>query len=497
MRSDAHRYYEAKLLRLPDAGVRAFERPHPGLHNVESVHIVGVCGTAMASLAGLLVAAGYRVSGSDDGFYPPMSTVIEELGIEVFDGFEPRNLDGRGAVVIGNAIHPDNPEAVYAREQGLLQLSVAEALQAFFLDGRRSLVVAGTHGKTTTAGLLAHVLTAAGRAPSYLVGGAPQGSGPSYRLGRGPDFVLEGDEYDTAYFDKAPKFLHYRPYHAILTSVELDHVDIFHDVEEYHRAFRFFAAELPAEGSLFAFGDDPTVAEIARALSARSTLYGLGDQNDLRAENRRQGLEGQSFTLVSDGQALGELRVPLPGEHNLLNTLAVCGLSLELGLELEELRQALASFPGMRRRQEVRGEADGVTVIDDFAHHPTAVRETVRAIRSKYPERRLVAVFQPRSNTSRRKLFEDEYGAAFTDADVAVLAASPFLRSDSEGNRLDAERVVRLIQEHGTEAAYGGEVDSLLATLLRDLQPGDVALIMSNGAFGNLHQRLLDALAER
>ncbi len=494
MKEKARTYYRKKLESLPNATVRTFERREVEIESIKRVHIVGVCGTAMASLAGLLTEAGYDVSGSDDNFYPPMSTLIESLSLKFYKGYAKHHLEDTNLIIIGNAIHADNSEAAHAREEALLQCSVAEALQIFFMKGKRSLVVSGTHGKTTTTGLLSHIFSFTKKDPSYLIGGAMQSSERSFRLGSGSHFISEGDEYDTAYFDKSPKFLHYRPSSAIMTSVEFDHADIFRDEEDYRLAFRFFSQELSPGSNLFVYGDDPVVASVAASSDARLIRYGLHEANDLTARNIVTTPNGQNFLLIKDGRELGEFFVPLLGDHNLLNTLAACGMSLAEGVSLRDLRQSLKGFPGMKRRQEVCGTVNDIIVIDDFAHHPTEVRETVRAIRRKYPDRRLVAVFEPRSNTSRRKIFEHDYGGSFDEADLAYVACSPALRSDIKDDSIDESSVVRLINERGTAAYFGGEVDSLLKDLTSLLTAGDAVLIMSNGDFGNIHKRLLEAL---
>lgn len=481
-------YYEKKLRRLPNAESRVFRRVPVDFEAVTRVHIVGVCGTAMGSLAGLLREAGYEVTGSDTGCYPPMSDMIAELGIRFFEGFNPRNLEGADVIVIGNACGPDNVEAAYAREHALPAISLPEAVAAFFIKDKRSLVVAGTHGKTTTSGLLAHVFASVGKDPSYLIGGVPQGFGKGFHVGKGNHFIIEGDEYDTAYFDKRPKFLSYRPTSAIITSVEFDHIDIYDDMDDYRQAFQYLAELIPEGGTLFVWGDSKETRALAAKGNAKT--YGLGEDNDITARNISVSPEGQRFTLTIDGNEVGELVTPMFGEHNLNNVLSVCAVALSEGLSFEELKRGVATFVGMKRRQEVFAEKNGVTFIDDFAHHPTAVRETLKAIHMKYPGRRLIALFEPRSNTSRRKLFEQGYIESFDDADALYLKVPSMRHNDSTEDFMDAERVVREVSARGTDAHLYATTDELVADVAPALQEGDVVLIMSNGSFDGVYTKL-------
>ena len=482
-----------KLTDFPDAHLRIFDRP-PLPETIEDVYLIAICGTGMGSLAGLFQQAGYRVHGSDAAVYPPMSTRLAEMGIAIDEGYDPAHLDPPpDLVIVGNACIPTHVEAAYAREQGLAQQSFPEALGHFFLCDRRSLVVAGTHGKTTTTGMLVHVLREAGLDPGFLVGGVMTNGTVSYDVGSGPHFVVEGDEYDSAYFDKRPKFMHYRPTSAIVTSMEFDHADIYDDWDDYRDAFHAFARLVPPGGLLALCCDDPNVRALADATAARVRCYGLTDA-DVTARHVRPTDGGQRFTLVVDGQGRGEVFLPMSGRHNLLNALAVCVIALDEGLTPDQIAQGFGSFKGMKRRQEVRGEAGGVLVVDDFAHHPTAVHETIRAVGERWPGRRLVAVFEPRSNSSRRKVFETPYAEAFDGAGLVFLSAPPFRHNDEVERFMDAEVVARTITERGAPAFVYPDADALLPPLLAKVQPGDVALIMSNGSFGGLHDRLLDRL---
>ena len=487
-----------RLRDFADAHLRIFDRAAPPAPDaVKSVHLIGVCGTGMGSLAGLLQESGYAVQGSDERYYPPMSTRIAEAGITLLQGYDARHLDPPpDMTIVGNACTPTHPEAAYAREQGLAQLSLPEALAHFFLRDRKPLVVAGTHGKTTSAGMLVHILQRAGRDPGFLVGGLPASGGPSCAVGAGPHFVVEGDEYDSAYFDKRPKMMHYRPACAIVTSLEFDHADIYDSWEEYRHAFREFAALVDPGGLLVLHGGDPHVRALAEHTRARVATIGL-DNEDVVARNARPAPGGQRFTLRAYGQEQTEVFLPMSGRHNLLNALSVCAIALEEGVAPDQLADGFASFGGMKRRQEVLAEVDDILIVDDFAHHPTAVRETVRAIAERWPDRRLVAVFEPRSNSSRRKIFEEPYGQAFDQADIVFVSAPPVRHNDRTSDLLDADRVGDLLRARGVAASICPHAEALLPPLLNALQPGDTALIMSNGSFDGLHARLIEALRKR
>lgn len=485
---------------LPDADLRIFDRPAlPAPEDVRDVYLIGICGTGMGALAGLLQQAGYAVRGADEGVYPPMSTRLAEMGISVETGYDVAHLDpAPDLIVVGNACTPTHPEAAYARERGLAQCSLPEAVAHFFLQGRRSLVVAGTHGKTTTTGMLVHLLQAADLDPGFLVGGVMQGRGTSYAVGDEPHFVIEGDEYDSAYFDKRPKFMHYQPQSAIITSMEFDHADIYDDWDDYRAAFRAFARTVPGGGLLALNGDDPEVRALADHTEATVRYFGLEDRDDdVSATGLETTPDGQRFTLLVDDEPQADVFLSMSGHHNLLDALAVCTVALQEGLSPEQIADGFASFRGMKRRQEVRGEVGGVIVVDDFAHHPTAVRETVRAAQARWPERRVVAVFEPRSNSSRRKVFEQAYGEAFDDAAQVFLSAPPVRHNDAADTMMDPETVIERIRARGAEAAVYPDADALLPPLTEALRPGDVALVMSNGSFGGIHQRLLDALNAR
>ncbi len=501
MRAESSHYYKEKLKRLADHDLRLYDRKIPtDVKDIKKIHLIGVCGTAMGSLAGLLKEAGYEVSGSDEACYPPMDKQIAELGIRFFEGFRAENVVGADLVVVGNFSGPNNPETAFARDQKLKTLSLPEAFSLFFISprhggaGKTSLVVAGTHGKTTTTGLLAHVFQSAGEDPTYLIGGVTENEHHSFRSGDGQFVIMEGDEYDSAYFDKSPKFLHYRPNSAIITSLEFDHIDIYDDLKDYTQAFKFLAEEIPEEGNLILWGDDQNVRNLGDVAKSNIYFYGLKEDNDISARDIKVDKDGQNFTLVVKGKEIGELRTTLHGNHNLLNTLAVCAIAIANGISFEKLKEGLATFKGMKRRQEIVGEVRGITMIDDFAHHPTAVRETIAAIKEKFSERRIVAFFEPRSNTSRRKIFEDDYGKAFDGASKVYLSVPPLRHNDTREDFIDEEKVGATINgraRNPEKAHYYSNADSLLEAALPELKEGDVVLIMSNGAFGGIQQKLL------
>ncbi|MBM4397752.1 MAG: UDP-N-acetylmuramate:L-alanyl-gamma-D-glutamyl-meso-diaminopimelate ligase [Deltaproteobacteria bacterium] len=467
-----------------------------GDREVRKVHVMGVGGTAMSAITGLLREAGCEVRGSDASQpYPPMSTLLERLGIAVMHPYDPANLAwGPDLVVVGNVIRRTNPEAIAAVEAGLPCLSMPQVLRAAFLEGRRPLVIAGTHGKTTTTSLLAHLLDATGFDPGMMVGGIPLDFGSNYRLGSGAPFVVEGDEYDTAYFDKGPKFLHYAPQAAIVNNVEFDHADIFADLERVVAVFASFAAIVPAGAPLVVPAEDANCLRAVADSPATRVTFGLaaGDWRPsgvVRTDGRVR------FVLEHAGRPVGRFDSPLIGEHNLRNTVAALALVHETGLATPGLAHALASFKGVRKRQEVRGTVRGVTVIDDFAHHPTAVRETLRAVREAYPGARVVALFEPESNTSRRRVFQDEFAVAFAAADE-VLFYKPLEKPDNlrPEERIDMDRLCAAIEARGVPARMIPDIDALAAAAADDAQVGDVIVGMSGRDFLGVHGRVLGRL---
>jgi UDP-N-acetylmuramate: L-alanyl-gamma-D-glutamyl-meso-diaminopimelate ligase len=467
---------------------------------VKRVHLIGVAGTGMGSFAGMLKAAGYVVSGSDENVYPPMSTQLERWGIEVMTPYEAANLDRArpDMVVVGNVVRSTNPEATAMRERGLRHVSFPQALGDLFIGPRHGVVVVGTHGKTTTTAMMGALLHHARREPSFLVGGVTRDFDSNFRLGEGPHFVVEGDEYDTAYFDKGPKFLHYRPRTAVFTSCELDHADIYRDEAHYESAFERFVDLLPPEGFLAACASYESVLRIARRARCRVETY-AADRPGADWEARRLSLsaDGARFTLVRKGQALADVHLPIGGAHNVENALGVAAAATALGLRPDEIAAGLAAFRGVKRRQEVRGTAGGVVVVDDFAHHPRAVEKTLAAIRGSYPGARLLAAFEPRSNTSRRNLHQALYASPSTwdaAAEVFLLRPAPTDRVP-EAERLDVDAVTRELSARGKPARAFASVGEMVPAIAAASRPGDVVVAMSNGAFGGIWTKLLEALA--
>jgi len=477
----------------PDAHLRIFDRPKPPkAAEIGDVYLIGICGTGMGSLAALFDEAGFAVRGSDQAAWPPMSDRLAGLGIPVIEGFSADNLlPAPGLVVVGNACTPTHAEAAAARERNLAQVSFPEALAHYFIGDLRSIVVGGTHGKTSTTGLLVHVFETAGLAPGYLVGGVRIGSEKSQAVGAGTYFITEGDEYDSAYFDKRPKFFHYRPDVAIVTSLEFDHADMYDGDADYREAFAEFVSLIDPEGLLVLWGDDPVVSNLAASAQCRAITYGLTEACDYYAADVVTSGVGTSFTLHADGRELGELMYAGWGRHNLLNALAATVVALSEGIDFETVNRGLSSFAGMKRRQEICGVVDGVTVVDDFAHHPTAVRETILAMRERWPNRRLVAVFEPRSNSSRLRLFEDVYSESFGPANAVFLARPPVRHNDRPEDFMDIDVVADSIASKGIPVFVNDSPAELLDPLHTFVEPGDVVLIMSNGAMGGLHGKLL------
>jgi UDP-N-acetylmuramate: L-alanyl-gamma-D-glutamyl-meso-diaminopimelate ligase len=469
------------------------------------IHLIGICGTGMGSLAGLLREAGHDVRGSDENVYPPISTMLRAKGIPILEGYRAGNiLDAvprPQLVVVGNVAGRNNPEALALLDSGIEYLSMPQAIGRFFLASRHPTVVTGTHGKTTTTAMIARMLMEAGRDPSFLVGGILRDTDQSYRLGAGDAFVIEGDEYETSFFDKGPKFLHYMPRTAVLTSVEYDHAEMFPSLEAVKEAFTRFVALVPPAsdgGVLIVCADDPDAAAIAVRCRGEVIPYGLGQRARVRARAIESGFEGMSFQALDAERVLGTFRMSHTGHHNVRNALAAVAVGLRLGLSADEIGRGLAAFAGVRRRQEVRGAAAGVTVMDDFAHHPTAVRETIAAIKARYPGQRLWAVFEPRTNTTRRDVFQAEYAEAFDGADEVVIAPVDHPERAPEGRRFSVEKLIADLRGRGLSARSEPEgVPAIVATIAGRARRGDVVLIMSNGGFGGIHARLLAALEAR
>jgi len=464
-------------------------------------HLIGIAGTAMGSLAGLLRAKGHVVTGSDQGVYPPMSDVLDELGIVYAHSFDAANLDGApDVVIVGNAISRGNPELEAVLDRGLRYASAAGTIKEELLQGRHVLAVAGTHGKTTTTSLLAWLLESAGLEPSFLIGGVAENFAASFRLTDSDFFVIEADEYDTAYFDKGPKMWHYLPRTAVVTNVEFDHADIYRDETAYRFAFERFVNLVPRTGTLVIGWE----GDIERALAARSFApvesFAVASRHVEQSQPRwiasdvEYGPDGTTFTLVRVGIEIGRFATPLSGAFNVRNCLAGMAAARAAGASWDGIREGLRTFRSVRRRMEIRGEVRGVTVIDDFAHHPTAVRETIDAARQRYPGRRVVAVFEPRNYTSQRREFQDRFRAALAAADRVVLAALFKPERYDEQTGMDPAELVAGLEADGVDASYIPQVDDIVAAVVSGASSGDVVLIMSNGGFGGIHEKLLRAL---
>jgi len=472
--------------------------PGVGPGEIRHVHFIAVCGTGMGTLACTLAARGLRVTGSDVAAYPPMSEQLAAAGIEVRMGWKPEHLSSLrpDLVVIGNAVRRDNPEARAAIDGGLPYLSFPDAVANFCLRGRHSVVVAGTHGKTTTTSLIGWILTHAGLDPGLLVGGVARNFNGSFRLGDGPHFVIEGDEYDTAFFDKTPKFLHYQARTLLFTSCEFDHADIYDSLSQIQAAFGSLVESIPADGRIVAATDAETVCTVLDRASAPVEGYGFREGAKWRATDIRFDSRGTVFSAWCGEQRVASLSLPLHGRHNVENCLGALAVCVGLGVAPEVVAAALAEFKGVKRRQEVRGSAGGVTVIDDFAHHPTAVRETVAAVRNAHAGARLIAIFEPRTNTSRRRFFERDYVEALAGADEIILAGVYRSEDLPEAERMRPDEVIRGLQRAGRPASYLPEVDEIVEHVATHRTGNDVALVMSNGGFGGIWDRLLDRLRE-
>jgi UDP-N-acetylmuramate: L-alanyl-gamma-D-glutamyl-meso-diaminopimelate ligase len=466
-------------------------------------HLIGICGTAMASLAGMLQARGHRVTGSDEHVYPPMSTMLAGLGIPVMQGYDAAHLNpAPDCVIVGNAIPRGNPEVEETLNRKLLYRSQAETVKEEFIRGRRSLVVAGTHGKTTTTSIAAWVMEQGGLDPSFLVGGVVQNFDASFRVTESDYFIIEGDEYDTAYFDKGPKFMHYLPELAIVGNIEFDHADIYKDLDAVKTAFRRLMNLVPGSGRLIAGWDSihvrEVIAEMGQKLYTRLETFGTSDDATWQARDIDYSGELARFRVFREGREWAEFATPLIGDFNIRNCLAVIIAADAWGIERARIAEALRTFKSVRRRMQVRGEENGVTVIDDFAHHPTAVRETLLALRTKYKERRLVAIFEPRSWSSRLAVFQEDYARAFQTADYVVIASVfDSSKATEKGRVLDTRKLIEDIGAQGKPALQIEGADDIVRHLAPGLRTGDVVAIMSNGGFGGIHDKLLAALREK
>jgi UDP-N-acetylmuramate: L-alanyl-gamma-D-glutamyl-meso-diaminopimelate ligase len=460
------------------------------------IHFSGICGTAMGSLAVLLQQRGYQVTGSDQNVYPPMSDFLDRHNIPVQEGFAAENLSPNpDLIVIGNALSRGNPEVEETLAQRLPYISMAELLREFFIRGRTSLVVTGTHGKTTTTSLLAWTLTHAQRNPGFMIGGIAENLGTSCAEGDSEFFLTEGDEYDTAFFDKRSKFFHYQPDQLIINNLEFDHADIFASLEQIQQSFKWLLRLVPNNGIIVANGDEENLRPVLATAHSPVMTFGLSEQCDVQIQNIRVREHGTFFQVKGALFDEREWFVPLTGTHNVRNATAVLILAQHNAISFETIQEAFSQFVGIKRRQELRGNINNVRVYDDFAHHPTAVRETVSALRQKHPGHRLVAVFEPRSNTSVLNIHQPELTEAFVEADHVVLASPHRAAGIADDRRLNVQQVAATLrQQHHKDARAFASTDEILEHLTATACSGDIILIMSNGKFDNLHQRLLAAL---
>lgn len=482
----------------------AERRPTPQFpKKIERIYMIGVCGTGMGSLAGMLRTIGYEVMGSDQNAYPPMSDLLAEQGIEIRKGWDAQNLLGLeikpDLVVVGNVCRVDNPEVLAALELGLVSVSFPETLrELFLLKSKQRVVISGTHGKTTTSSLVAWFLEHAGHDPSFMIGGVAGNFGSNYKIGKGDIFVVEGDEYDSAYFDKVPKFWHYAPNTLAITNVEYDHADIYKNLEEIVEVFERLVEMLPPTGRIWANLKDANIRRVVKSAACSVHGFGVGTGVELKAQNLRfvEG-GGAFFDVQRSATRLGTLESPLVGTHNIYNVLTALGVGLSFGLRFDQMAEALRTFKGVKKRQELIDTVDGIAIYDDFAHHPTAVRETVKAIRDRHPTARLWGIFEAKSNTSRRAVFQDDYPVALAGCDRVILSAPWKQDSLPSSDLIDLDRVVKDIEKTGTTARLIPGVDDIVATLVEELEPGDVVLGLSGSAFGGLHRKLAAALRQR
>jgi UDP-N-acetylmuramate: L-alanyl-gamma-D-glutamyl-meso-diaminopimelate ligase len=464
--------------------------------SAEHIHLLGIAGAAMSPVAGMLQERGFRVTGSDVGVYPPASTLLDSLGIRWNEGYREENLNpAPDLAVIGNAVSRGNPELEYILDAKIPYCSMPQLLEEYFIPGHTSIVVAGTHGKTTTTAMLAWIFHVAGRRPDFLVGGVvPNFGDRSYGLGGGGEFIIEGDEYDSAFFDKGPKFLHYHPDELILTSLEFDHADIYSDLESIALQFRRLVNLVPRRGRILLWGESLAVREAAAKAFCPVESYGFTPECDWRAGDILWQDNATEFRVAYRGNEVTRIRMPIAGKHNVMDALAAVALAHGRGVECEAIERAMATFQSVRRRMEIKGEAGGVLIVEDFAHHPTAIRLTLEAARTRWPGRKLWAAIEPRSNTMRRKVFQDVLPEALSVADAIVIG--PVNRPDKleEGDRLSPEAIAAALQARGRTAKAFASSAEIADYLAGNVKPGDLVLVMSNGSFDGLCTKLLENL---
>ena len=467
----------------------------PSADTALRIYMIAICGTGMSALAGLLKEAGHSVTGSDANIFPPVSILLKNYGIEVKPGYRADNvMESTDLVIFGNAVSQDNPEAKAVMEKGIPFTSLPQALRDFFLEKCKSLVVTGTHGKTTTTSILAWILHSCGKEPGFLIGGWLKNFDSNYRLPKGKYFVTEGDEYDTAFFDKKPKFLHYCPKAAILTGIEFDHADIYQNLEQIKAGFKRFTQLIPKNGFLLIEDSCVNMEESISTAQCEVETYGFSGGANWRVSEYSPKKGRGSFLLSHNGIPLRRFDFPMIGRHNAQNASSAVALAIKLGVPTEDVAKALANFKGIKRRQEILGEKNGVTVIDDFAHHPTAINLTLEAVRLAFPGRRIWAVFEPRSATSRRNIFQKKFVQCFQHADKVILSRLFAPEKIPPKDRLDLDLLISELQEFGKEAYLIPQVQDIIESIVKNKKNGDVIMIMSSGGFSGIHQKLLDRL---
>lgn len=463
--------------------------------NIHTIHMIAICGTAMGALACLLRDLGYIVTGSDQTVYPPMSEFLKAKGIQITEGYDGKNLNHKpDLVIVGNAVSKNNTEVERMLSLGLFFCSMPQAVSRFLAAGKRQLLVTGTHGKTTTSSLIAWLLYSAGLDPSYMIGGILNNFDSNYRIGNGEFTVLEGDEYDTAFFDKGPKFLHYQPHVAVVTSIEFDHADIFSNLDHIKSAFIKLFQKIPDSSLLLGYDDDPVISQLIGQAACRIQRYGFTKDSKWGIRQIQSKPPFTHFEVLKDNHLYGKFHMAMVGGHNLLNALAAIAVTESLGVSQSVLIKGLAGFKGIKRRQELRGIRNGISVIDDFAHHPTAVKETIQAVKAFHPNGRLIAVFEPRTNTSMRNIFQDVYPTVFDQANLVCIRKPPLLEKIPEKERFSSKKLVLDLKKRGLDAYYFEETSEIINFIPEIVKSGDVILVMSNGGFDNIHIRLLERL---
>jgi UDP-N-acetylmuramate: L-alanyl-gamma-D-glutamyl-meso-diaminopimelate ligase len=473
---------------MPDDSIRMPE-------DVRKIHLIAVCGTGMGALACMLKNLGYEITGSDHKIYPPMSDFLVEQGIHIMDGFNAAHIsDETDLVIVGNAVTRENPEVKRMKQVGIPFCSMPQALNHFVAQDKKTLLICGTHGKTTTSSILAWLLYQAGLDPSFMIGGILQNFDSNFRLGSGDYMIIEGDEYDTAFFDKGPKLMHFSPTMTVLTSVEFDHADIFRDLNHVRTAFGGFLSQLDSSNLLLAFDADENIRDLVQKAQCRIEFYGSNDHSAWRLGKIRIKAPWSIFDVQKSGKRFATFKTRLIGRHNLFNAIPAIAIADHLGTPIEKISEAMETFEGVKRRQQIRGQKNQIMVMDDFAHHPTAVRETIEAVKSVYAQKRLIAVFEPRTNTSMRNVFQSIYPQSFDFADRICIRQPPLLEKIPVAERFSSEQLVADLKKRGKDAYFFEDTESIIEFVVRQAAPGDLILVMSNGGFDNIHQRLLDRL---